>query len=122
MDPWKQRDRFMELVDAKIASGATVEEIAQAIGLKTVRSLVHGYRYDHARMPKRTTIQLAARYFGVSETEIYGEDPAEISQEALARAIAIQAMGADDVALISPEKMLEAYKVALATARAVLAQ
>ena len=72
-DPWKQRDRFMELVDQKVASGTPMPEIAKALGLRTTSSLDTAYRYDHRRIPKRPTIERAAAYFGVSQSEIYGD-------------------------------------------------
>lgn len=73
LDPWPQRDRFIELVDAKAATGVSLAEIASALGLTTTSSLETAYRYDHRRIPKRTTLQRAAYYFGVPLSELYGE-------------------------------------------------
>ena len=73
-DPWKQRARFVELLDSKIGEGATLEEIASALLLKTTRSLEFSYRFDRSRIPKRNTMEAAAKYFGVPLSEIYSDD------------------------------------------------
>ena len=119
-DPWKQRPRFCDLVDQSVAAGATLDEIAAALGLTSRRSLEISYRYDHSRIPKRTTIEAAAAYFGVPVSEIYGDD--NTSEIQRARRMVEDAMGADVVATLTDEQVLEAYKVALATARAMLSK
>lgn len=121
-DPWKQRDRFMFLVDAKVKSGVPLEEVARELGLKTVNSLEVAYRYDHRRIPSRNTIKRAAKYFGVPESELYGEEDAQLDELILARSLALNAMGADAVGKLTSEQLIEAYKIALATAKAVLAK
>lgn len=121
-DPWRQRDRFMALVDAKVAEGVPLEEIARALGLRTANSLEKAYRYDHARIPKRKTIELAAAYFGVEQSEIYG-DATPTTEAEMARAFLTSGgMGSDEVGTITDEQVIDAWRVALATARAMLAK
>lgn len=121
-DPWKQRDRFMELVDQKVEEGIPLSEIAKALGLSSTRSLEISYRHDRSRTPKRTTIVKAAQYFGVPQSEIYGDSEPH-SEAGMARAFLVSGgMGSDDVEALSDEQVIEAWRVALATAKAVLAK
>jgi transcriptional regulator with XRE-family HTH domain len=119
-DPWKQRDRFMALVDQKLAEGVPLVEIAHKLGLRTTDSLESKYRYDHSRVPKRSTIKLAAEYFKVLESEIYGD---EVSEADRARAFLVSGgMGSDEVNSLTDKQVNDAMRVALATAKAMLAK
>jgi len=69
-DHWPKRGRFVELLDAKLAGGATYEEIATALGLASTRSLEQEFRTK--RRPGRGTLELAAVYFDVDVWELDG--------------------------------------------------
>ena len=69
-DPWPKRARFVELLDAKLNSGATYQEIADALGLVSTRSLEQEFRTN--RRPGRGTLERAAVYFGVELWELDG--------------------------------------------------
>jgi len=71
-ETWPQRARFVELVDAKVAEGTSLEAVAAALGRSSTRSLEHEWRYDKSRRPGRKTLELAAAYFGVSLWELDG--------------------------------------------------
>lgn len=71
-DVWLKRARWNELVDAKLLAGVTYQQIADALGLASTRSLEHEWRYDRTRRPGRGTMELAAPYFGVDLWEIDG--------------------------------------------------
>jgi len=121
-DPWRQRDRFMALVDAKVAEGVPLKEIAHALGLRTANSLEKAYRYDHARIPKWKTIELAAAYFDVEQAEIYGDALPTTEADRARLFLVSTGMGSDDVSTLTDEQVTDAWRVAVASAMAVLAK
>jgi transcriptional regulator with XRE-family HTH domain len=115
--PAEKRARFIELLDAKLEGGATYQEIAKALGLPSTRSLEHEFRYDRRRRPRRTTLELAAPYFGVRVSEIDGEDVEGLGSELeLAKAFLVDAIGEERVEIMTPEEMIEALRRARAIA------
>lgn len=98
----------MELVDQKVAEGVPLEDVARELGLETTASLESAYRYDHLRIPKRTTIEKAARYFGVAQSEIYGDTDLD-ADPAFATVMGVLGKGLSDE---WKEKLIEMAKLA----------
>ena len=139
-DPWDQRAFFLGLLDAKveeiagghIAKGVSTDdarqlalmEIARELGLESTAGLEHSYRYDKARRPKPQVMEKAAPYFGVQLWQIYGPKPvaAERDELTLAKEALAGAMGLETVNKLTDEQILSAYRVAMTTAKAMLAQ
>lgn len=122
-DPWQQRGRFLELLDAKVKAGTSELEIAEALGLATVSSFRRSYRYDRSRLPKRQVMLKAAQLFEVPLREIYDPmpEPVELKDElTLAREMLIGAHGPWALVGKSDEQILSAYRGAIATSKAVL--
>jgi transcriptional regulator with XRE-family HTH domain len=123
-DRWPQRRRFFELVDAKVASGVTLEEIAEAMGLETTNSLEVSYRKDRSRRPARTKIERAAEYFGVNISEIDGPRiviESEKDEVTLAREFLEDAMGHEIASRLTDDQAVVARKAAIAKASQVVA-
>lgn len=118
-DPWAQRPRFIELLDEKIKNGTTPEEIAAALKLKTTSSLDVSYRYDRSRKPERKVMELAAAFFNVPLSELYGET-APVTEIEKARAAVKDAHAGGDISSFTDEQVLNVYKAMLAVARAML--
>lgn len=120
-DTWPQRARFVELLDGKLAEGVDLHKIAEALGLKSARSLKHEWRYDKSRRPGRGTIELAAQFFGVSPWELDGPvvDLADSEYER-ARLILIDACGEAPVETLTREQTLDAYRALKAVAATML--
>jgi len=116
-DTWPQRARFVELLDAKLAEGVDLHEIAEALGLPKTRSLEHEYRYSKSRRPSRGTIELAAKYFGVSTRELDGPVDDEFER---ARLFLIDACGEGRVETLTRQQALDAYRTMKAVAITML--
>lgn len=71
-------------------------------------------------MPSRARVKRLAAYFGVPEWKIWGtkNDKDEIT---LAKEFLTGAMGSDVVDKLTDDQILSAYRVAMATAKAMLA-
>jgi len=70
IDSWPKRSRFVALLDAKLAAGASYQEIAKALGLSSTRSLEQEFRTT--RRPGRNTLEKAAPYFEVNYWDLDG--------------------------------------------------
>jgi len=120
-DPWPQRLRFMELVDSMVEAGTPLEQIADALGLPTTKSLEVSYRSDFSRIPGRKTMEKAAALFKVNLWEIYGPPEIEPKDELeQAREFIIDAMGSDITTRLTDDQILKAFRVARRAAQAVL--
>jgi len=120
-DPWPQRMYVLSLIDAKIANGTPIEEIAKALELGTTYSLETGYRYNYDRIPHRKTVELMAKYFKVPATAIYEASPEDKGELALAREFITGAIGSEASSMVQDEKAVAAYRAAVASLKAVLA-
>ena len=124
-DPWPQRFAVLDLIDDAVASGTSLADLARAFGLDTPYSLETGWRYNYDRKPHMNTVEKMAWYFNVPISTIYSPTPIPQNPKdelTLAREALTGAMGAESVSRVSDEQILAAYRVAMATAKAMLAQ
>ena len=111
MGVWPQRPRFIELVKAKVKAGASMAEIAHALGM--AESTLRGYMEQWSRPPKKKALELAAVYFSVDLAELLGPEIPEADMELRhARAMMRDSLGADKAASTPDEDALKFYRLA----------
>lgn len=123
-DVWPQRFFVLDLIDAEIASGKDSTWLAKQFGLPTDYSFRLGWRYHYDRRPDLDAIEAMAEYFKLPISAIYNPKSAIAPKDelALAKEALAGAMGSDALSSLSDEKILAAYRVAIAAAKATLAQ
>lgn len=74
-ESWPKRTAFLAYLDKALAEGFTYTQVAEALRLRSTRSLEHEWRYDKDRRPGRKTLELAAEFFHVPFWHLDGPDP-----------------------------------------------
>lgn len=121
-DVWPERFYVLGLIDAEIESGVPIQELVDAFGLKTPSSILKAWRTDYKRRPHTNTLIKIAERYKLQLKDVYNPIPlSEVDELAKANEFVLTAMGQEIYEKLNDIQKLSAYRVAVASAKAVLA-
>jgi hypothetical protein len=119
-DPWPQRLYVLGLIDAEVASGTPLEQIAQELGYESDWSLRTGYRAGHGRWPNRGKVDKIAARYGLETWQVWGTAPQGRDETVLARELLGLTMGADRAARLTDRQISSIIKGMIISAEGML--